>query len=129
MCTNFISIETRVTRRRVFAQLDHEFERGDPFRTVDCWFSGCVEHLAAEGPEDRHEVGDCGVALSRAHHVTVDRLTVRACTFFLLDCFGGRQNVVPGGRRFQTMFLKEIFAIEEQLRVTDVGKRVECPVS
>ena len=110
MCTNVIGIETCITRRRVFAKLDHKFERRDPFRAVDGRFAGCIEHLAAERPEDRHEVGDGGVSLRSTHDITV---SLRACRFFLLDGFSGREHIVPGRRRVERILLKKIFAIKK----------------
>src|SRR6185503_6279494 len=87
VCTDVARIETHVTGRRVFTEFEHELKRRDTFGTVDCGLFTRVEHLAAEGPEDRHEVGDGGVSLFRPHDVTVNLPAIRACTFFLLDCF------------------------------------------
>src|SRR6185437_391390 len=109
VCTNFVSIETRVTGRRVFAELEHELKRRDAFETVDGRLSIRVKHLAAEGPEDRHEVSDGRVTLCGAHDVAVHLRT----GFFLLDGFSCRERVVPRRWRLQRILLKKIFAIKK----------------
>src|SRR6185369_16601730 len=53
VCTDVARVETHVTGRRIFAELEHELKCRDTFRTVDGRLSTRVKHLAAEGPEDR----------------------------------------------------------------------------
>src|SRR6185295_19045894 len=74
---NLTRVEARVTRWRVLAQLEHEFQRVDAFRTINRWPSARVKHLRAERPEDRHEIGHRRVAPSRAHHVPVNSSVAR----------------------------------------------------
>src|SRR6185369_14161419 len=100
VCADFISIETRITRRRVLAQLEHELKRCNTFCAVDRRFSISVKHLATEGPKDRHEVRDRGITLSRPHDVAINSGSVRTGSLFLVDCFSGGESVVPGRRCF-----------------------------
>src|SRR3954468_6011881 len=94
MSANLVGIETHVTRWRIFAKLQHEFECSHTFGTVHSWLAADVKHLSAKSPEYRHEVGHCCVALCGAHHVTVSFLPT--LSFFLLDSSGGSDHVVPG---------------------------------
>src|SRR6185503_1365322 len=50
VCTNVVGIETRITWRRVLAQVDHELECCNSLRTVDCGLAIRVKHLTAKSP-------------------------------------------------------------------------------
>ena len=66
-----------------------------------------------------------GVALRRTHHVAVTFSAGSARRFRLVDRSGRRPHIVPGGERLQVVFLEKVFAVKEELRVADVGQRVE----
>ena len=127
---HFIGVESRVTRRRVFAKLKHEFQRGYRLPRYRPWLATCIEHLSAESPEDRHEIRDHGIALRGPHHVPVNAAPARrACSLSLIDQACRSQNIFPGRGRFQAVFVEKVFAVKEQLRVADVGQSVSAPDS
>src|SRR6185295_4070387 len=126
---NLTRVEARVTRWRVLAQLEHEFQRVDAFRTINRWPSARVKHLRAERPEDRHEIGHRRVAPSRAHHVAVNSSVARrSCSLTLVDCFCRGQHIVPRRGRFEVVLFEKVFAIKEQLRIADVRQREQISV-
>ena len=79
-----------------------------------------VEDISAEGPQQRHEIGDHGIAGRGAHDVAIHFLAGA-------DGFRGVEHLVPGVRRGEPVFREKVFAIKEKLRVADVGQGEQRP--
>ena len=122
MCSYFIRIEVYVPRGGDFGQFQHELKRLDRFATIDVRPAVSVEHLGPKGPEERHEIGYDRVPLRRPHYVAVHLLPAA-------DCFPVPVDLVPGSWSGQAVLLKQIPAVEEELGVAHVRKRILRSIS
>src|ERR1700752_5079313 len=108
------SIEAGVSGRRVLAKLEHEPKRVDSFGAVHRRIASCIKHFRAEGPKDRHEIGDGRVASHRTHNIAAYRSTARrAVRLALVNRSCGVQHIVPRGWLLETVLLEQVAAIEK----------------